>query len=101
MDERVVTLTEPDAALATRLVADGRYASADEVVQAAMDALRDAIKTNHGMDWDAVRAAAAEGEAAIARGDFVDLDSDAELNDFLDRIMIRIGADQHGAPPKL
>jgi Arc/MetJ-type ribon-helix-helix transcriptional regulator/plasmid stabilization system protein ParE len=100
MDERVAALTEPDAELATRLVADGRYASPDGVVQAAIDALRHAIETDRTMDWDSVRKAAAEGEAAIARGDDVDPDSDAELTAFLDRIMIRIGAEPRNVPPK-
>jgi hypothetical protein len=37
MDGRMVTLTEGDARLATQLVAEGSCASADEVVQAAME----------------------------------------------------------------
>jgi hypothetical protein len=54
MDGRMVTLTEDDARLATQLVAEGRYSSADEVVQAAMDALRGAVETDQGMDWGPV-----------------------------------------------
>ena len=93
MDGRMVTLTEDDARLATQLVAAGRYASADAVVQAAMDALRDAVEIDQNMDWDVVRAAAAEGEAAIARGEYVELRSDTALNAHLDGIMARVRAD--------
>jgi Arc/MetJ-type ribon-helix-helix transcriptional regulator len=89
----MVTLTEDDARLATQLVAAGRYASADAVVQAAMDALRDAVEIDQNMDWDVVRAAAAEGEAAIARGEYVELRSDTALNAHLDGIMARVRAD--------
>jgi len=89
----MVTLTEDDARLATQLVAEGRYASADEVVRAAMGALRGAAENDQGMDWDAVRSAAAEGEAAIARGEYVELRSDKALKAHLDGIMARVQAD--------
>jgi Arc/MetJ-type ribon-helix-helix transcriptional regulator len=98
MDERTVTLAEADAELATRLVAEGRYASADEVVQAAMDALRGVVEFDRTMDWASIRAAAAEGEAALARGDYVELNSDAELEAHLDSIMAKLEADAGTAP---
>jgi Arc/MetJ-type ribon-helix-helix transcriptional regulator len=84
-----VTLTDDDARLAIQLVAEGRYASADEVVQAAMDALRDAVEIDKNMDWGSVRAAAADGEAAIARGEYVELGSDKALKAHLDGMMAR------------
>ncbi len=93
MDDRVVTLTEDDARLATQLVAEGRYCSADEVVRAAMDALRDAVEIDQNLDWESVRTAAAEGEAAIARGEYVELSSDKALKAHLDGIMARVRAD--------
>jgi Arc/MetJ-type ribon-helix-helix transcriptional regulator len=93
MDGRMVTLTEDDARLATQLVAEGRYASPDEVVQAAMGALRDAVENDQNMDWASVRTAAAEGEAAIARGEYVELSSDQALNAHLNGIMARVQAD--------
>ncbi len=92
MDGRMVTLTEDDARLATQLVAEGRYASADAVVQAAMDALRDAVEIDQDMDWEAVRSAAAEGERAIARGEYIELGSDKALKAHLDGIMARVRA---------
>lgn len=98
MDQHVVTLREADAELATRLVAEGRYASADEVVQAAMEALRDAVEVDQAMDWDSIRAAAAEGEVALARGDYVELNSDAELEAHLDSLMARLEANARTAP---
>jgi Arc/MetJ-type ribon-helix-helix transcriptional regulator len=93
MDGRMVTLTEDDARLATQLVAEGRYASADEVVQAATDDLRDAVEIDQNMDWESVRAAATEGEAAIARGEYGEFRSDKELKAHLDGIMARVRAD--------
>ena len=93
MDERMVFLTGDDGRLATQLVAEGRYASADAVVQAAMDALRDAVEIDQNMDWDAVRAAAAEGEAAIARGEYVELRSNRALNAHLNGMLARVKAD--------
>lgn len=93
MDQLVVTLTEDDERLVTQLVAEGRYASANEVVQAAMDALRGAVGNDPGMDWESVRAAAAEGEAAIARGEYVELRSDRALKAHLDGMMARVQAD--------
>jgi Arc/MetJ-type ribon-helix-helix transcriptional regulator len=93
MDRRMVILTEDDALLATQLVAEGRYSSAEEVVQAAMDALRGAVEHDQTMDWDSMRAAAAEGEAAIGRGEYVELRSDKALKAHLDGIMARVEAD--------
>ena len=85
--------------MATHLVAEGCYASADEVVQAAMVALHDAVEIDQNMDWDTVRAAAAEGEAAIARGEYVELRSDKALKAHLDGVMARVQAGaEHGRP---
>ena len=92
MDGRTVTLTGRDARLATQLVAEGRYVSADAVVQAAMDALRDAVEIDQDMDWESVRAAAAEGERAIARGEYIELGSDKALKAHLDGVMSRMRA---------
>jgi Arc/MetJ-type ribon-helix-helix transcriptional regulator len=100
MDGRIVTLTDDDARLAAQLVAEGRYASADKVVQAAMDALRDAIEIDADMDWTPVRAGAAEGEAAIVRGEYVELSSDEAWNAHLDGMMARVRADAERGPRK-
>jgi Arc/MetJ-type ribon-helix-helix transcriptional regulator len=100
MDECTVTLRDDDAELATRLVAEGRYSSADAVVRAAMDALRDEVVIDHVLDAPGVRAAVGEGEAALARGDYVDLGSAAELNAHLDGIMARVETDVRGLPAK-
>lgn len=82
-------MRDDDAALAAQLVADGHYVSTTQVVGAAMDALRDAIELDRTVDWASVRAAAAEGEAALARGDYVELNGDDELDAYFDRMMER------------
>jgi hypothetical protein len=62
-----------------------------------MVALREADKIDQGMNWESARAAAAEGEAAIARGDYVELRSDKALKAHLDGVMARVQADaEHG-----
>jgi hypothetical protein len=90
MDDRTITLRENDAALATQLLREGHFASTAQVVEAAMEALRDTIELDRTLDWESVRAAAADGEAAFTRGDYVDLNSDAELKAHLDGIMARV-----------
>jgi hypothetical protein len=62
-----------------------------------MDALRDAVEIDQNLDWEAVRIAAAEGEAAIARGEYVELRSDKALKAHLDGMMLKVRADAgHG-----
>ncbi|HEY1935567.1 MAG TPA: hypothetical protein VGG99_26465 [Acetobacteraceae bacterium] len=90
MDDRTITLREDDAALATQLVREGHFASTEQVVEAAMEALRDTIELDRGLDWESVRTAAADGEAALAQGDYVELNTDPELKAHLDGIMARV-----------
>lgn len=96
MDGLTVTLKRDDAELATRLVAEGRYNSTAEVVEAAMGVLRDTVEDGLALDWEAVKAAAVEGEAALARGDYVEFNSEAELKAHLDNILARVEADASG-----
>jgi len=96
MDGVTVTLNDDDAELAARLVAEGRYGSAAEDVQAAMTALRDNVDDRWPLDWDAIKAAATEGEAALTRGDYVEFDSDAELKAHFDRMLARIATNVLG-----
>ena len=65
-----------------------------------MDALRNAVEIDQNMDWDAVRAAAAEGEAAIARGEYVELRSNRALNAHLNGMLARVKADAERGPRK-
>ena len=57
-----------------------------------MDALRDTIELDRSINWDSVRAAAAEGEAALARGDYVELNSEDDLKAYLDGVTARLKA---------
>ena len=90
MDQRTITLADDDAELATQLVAEGRFSSAEAVVHAAMDTLRETVDRDLTQDWETVRAAAAEGEAALARGEYVQLDTDADLEAHLDTLLAKV-----------
>lgn len=82
MPSRSVPLTDDDAALVDRLVAADRYDDAAEVVHEALRLL-EARENDPAERLRAFRAAIAEGEAAIARGDYIDLDSDEDIERFV------------------
>ena len=54
--------------------------------------MRGAVENDQGMDWEYVRSATAEGEAAIAGDEYVELRSDRALQAHLDGIMARVRA---------
>jgi hypothetical protein len=51
MDDWTITSREGDSALATQLVREGHFASTEQVGEAAMEALRDTIQLDRGLDW--------------------------------------------------
>ena len=60
----------------------GDYNNASEVVREAIRLLK-RVEEQRKLKMERLRAAIDEGDAALARGDFTDLDSDGELDAFL------------------
>lgn len=63
----------------------GDYNNASEVVREAIRLLK-RVEEQRKLKIERLRAAIDEGEAALAQGDFIDLDSDGELDAFLGEI---------------
>ena len=83
MPTRNVVITDHQAALIERLVASGRYQNASEVLREGLR-LIEARDAEHAARVKAFEAAIAEGVAALDRGDFVEVSSEAELKRFMD-----------------
>ena len=82
MPTRNVVLTDHQAALVERLVASGRYQNASEVLR---EGLR-LVEAREGLQERRLRAfeaAIAEGEAALAAGDYVTISTDEDLDAFM------------------
>jgi len=82
MPTRNVVITDHQAALVERLVAEGRYQNASEVLR---EGLR-LVEAREGQQERRLRAfdtAIAEGEAALLVGDFVTISSDEDLAAFM------------------
>ena len=60
----------------------GDYNNASEVVREAIRLLK-RVEEQRKLKMERLRAAIDEGDAALAHGDFTDLDSDGELDAFL------------------
>jgi antitoxin ParD1/3/4 len=78
MPTRNVVLTEHHATVIDRLVTSGRYANANEVLQAGLRLLERSEELEVAKT-DALRRAAAEGFADLDQGRFVTME-DAEIN---------------------
>ncbi len=82
MPTRNVVITDHQAALLERLVAEGRYQNASEVLR---EGLR-LVEAREGLQERRLKAfdsAIAEGEAALAAGDFITVSSDEDLDAFM------------------
>ncbi len=63
------------------LAESGDYNNASEVVREAIRLLKRA-EERRASNMERLRAAIRDGDAALARGEFTDLDSDRELDEF-------------------
>jgi antitoxin ParD1/3/4 len=82
MPTRNVVITDHQAAMVERLVAEGRYQNASEVLR---EGLR-LVEEREGLQERRLRAfdaAIAEGEAALLAGDVVTIGSDEDLDAFM------------------
>jgi antitoxin ParD1/3/4 len=82
MPTRNVVITAHQAALVERLVAEGRYQNASEVLREGLR-LVEAREGVHERRLKAFDAAIAEGEAALLVGDFVTIGTDEDLAAFM------------------
>ncbi len=82
MPTRNVVITDHQAALVEQLVANGRFQNASEVLRFGLRL----VEQREGEDaakLARLRAAVAEGEAAIACGDYIDLDTPEEIEAYV------------------
>ncbi len=63
----------------------GDYNNASEVVREAIRLLR-RVEEQRALKMERLRAAIVEGDGALERGEFTDLDSDGALDAFIDEI---------------
>ena len=63
----------------------GDYNNASEVVREAIRLLK-RTEERHALKMERLRAAIRDGDEALARGEFTDLDSDRELDEFFAEI---------------
>lgn len=85
MPTRNVVITDHQAALLERLVAEGRYQNASEVLREGLR-LVEARETRHAAQLQALRDAVDLGEADIAAGRFTDIESSEDLAQFFDTL---------------
>lgn len=85
MSGRNISLTDRLARFIETQVVTGRHQSASEVVREALRRYEDDIEAERA-GVAAIRAAAEEGMAAIARGDFVTVRGEEGSRDLLDRL---------------
>ncbi len=85
MPTRNVNLTDHFDKFITRVVAAGEYSNASEVVRDGLRLVEERKKAQR-VRLQSLRSAAREGIDDIERGDFVDLDSDAAIDSFLDKL---------------
>ncbi len=80
-----VNLTPNLELFVRELAASGEYNNASEVVREALRLLR-RVEEQRALKLERLRAAIREGDEALARGDFIDLSSDEELDAFFAQI---------------
>jgi antitoxin ParD1/3/4 len=85
MSARNISLTDRLARFIDGQVASGRHQNASEVVREALRRYEDDIEAERA-SVAAIRAAAEEGIAAIARGDFVTVDGEEGSRALLERL---------------
>ncbi|WP_149537930.1 type II toxin-antitoxin system ParD family antitoxin [Siccirubricoccus phaeus] len=83
MPTRNVVITDHQAALLDRLVAEGRYQNASEVLREGLRLVEER-EERFRAKLEAFKAAIAEGERAIAEGRYVDLETDEDVQRFFE-----------------
>ena len=81
MPTRNVVITDHQAALVERLVAEGRYQNASEVLREGLR-LVERRDSRHVAKLQAIRDASAVGDADIAAGRYIEINSDEELQQY-------------------
>ena len=93
MPNRNVNLTEHFDRFIEAGVASGRFSNASEVVREGLRLLeRSEQEDNAKLEW--LRGAAKEGFDAIERGEYVSLQSDREIADFIHQVGEEASAEQ-------
>ena len=82
MTKRMIEITEVEAALIDRLVAAGRYATAEEVLREAL-LLIDQVEVDEGAKLEALRQAAELGLGDLEAGRYRDFPTAKSLDDRL------------------
>lgn len=95
MLHRTVELTEAENRFVEERVSSGRYHDADEVVRAG-PRLLDRLEREEARKIERFRELLREGEDAYERGDYVEVGSDAELDELMDRIGAQTGPRRNG-----
>ena len=81
MPTRNVVITDHQAAMVERLVAEGRYQNASEVLREGLR-LVERRDSRHAAKLQALRDAAALGDADIAAGRYIEISSAEELQQY-------------------
>ena len=76
-----VSLTKQLEQMVQDRVSSGMYNNASEVVREALRLLR-RVEERRALKMERLRAAIRDGDEALARGEFTDLNSDRELDEF-------------------
>ena len=76
-----ISLTPKLEQMVREKVDSGYYNNASEVVREAVRLLK-RTEERHALKMERLRAAIRDGDEALARGEFTDLDSDRELDEF-------------------
>jgi len=99
MPTRNVNLTEHFDRFIEAGIASGRFSNASEIVREGLRLLEQREQEDKAkLEW--LRAAAREGFDAIERGDYTSLNSEEELDDFLDQIHKEASAELAAEPDR-
>lgn len=89
MPTRNINLTEHNAEFLTRTVESGRYKNTSEVMRAALRLLEQQEREDEAK-LAALRDAFRDGQAAVERGAYAVMESDADIDRFFDAIDMEI-----------
>jgi antitoxin ParD1/3/4 len=85
MPTRNISLTAQQDAFVDEIVKSGEYQNASEAIRDALRALQQRRRED-ALKLERLRAAVDEGDAALARGDYIEVD-DAGLEAFMDELL--------------
>lgn len=100
MPTRNVNLTKHWDDFVEQGVESGRFSNASEVMREGLRMLEQRQREDAAkLEW--LRAAIKEGDDAIARGDYFELNSEAEIDQFFDQIECEVDAKQAATKAKV